>query len=78
MPHISLRVSEEERSAMEGYAKVLGINMSEAIKKVFFQRLEDEFDLQRIREHREKKARGEVKMYSLDEVKKELGLDDEI
>jgi uncharacterized protein (UPF0248 family) len=52
--------------------------MSEAIKKVFFQRLEDEFDLQTIREHREKKARGEVKFYSLDEVKKELGLDDEI
>ena len=76
MSHISLRVTAEERSAMESYAKVLGMNISEAIKSVFFQRLEDEFDLQRIQEHREKKARGEVKFYSLDEVEKELGFDD--
>ena len=75
MPHVSLRVTEEERSIMEGYAKVQGVNISEAIKNVFFQRLEDEFDLRRIQEHRDKKARGEVKMYTHDEVLKELGLE---
>jgi hypothetical protein len=73
MPHISLRVTEDERITMESYAKVQGMNISEAIKDVFFQRLEDEFDLQRIQEHRERKARGEVKMYSLAEVEAELG-----
>jgi len=75
MPHISLRVTEDERLTMESYAKVQGLNISEAIKDVFFQRLEDEFDLQRIQEHRAKKARGEVKMYTHAEVMKELGLD---
>lgn len=75
MPHVSLRVTEEERNIMKGYAEVHGTNMSEAIKNVFFQRLEDEYDLQAIREHREKKARGEVKMYTHDEIVKELGLD---
>jgi len=75
MSHISLRVTAEERSAMENYAKVLGMNISEAIKSVFFQRLEDEFDLQRIQEHREKKARGEVQMYTHDEILRELGFD---
>ena len=76
MPHISLRVTEDERTAMESYAKVQGLNISEAIKDVFFQRLEDEFDIQRIQEHRERKARGEVKMHSLAEVEAELGLND--
>ena len=76
MPHISLRVTEDERTAMESYAKVQGLNISEAIKDVFFQRLEDEFDIQRIQEHRERKARGEVKMHSLAEVEAELGLSD--
>jgi len=76
MPHISLRVTEDERATMESYAKVLDLNLSEAIKEVFFQRLEDEFDLQRIEEHRAKKARGEVKMYTLDEIEDELGLND--
>ena len=74
MPHVSLRVTEDERRTMEGYARVQGVNISEAIKDVFFQRLEDEFDLQRIKEHKEKKARGEVQFYSLEEAKKELGL----
>jgi len=76
MPHISLRVTEDERVTMESYAKVLGLNLSQAIKEVFFQRLEDEFDLQRIQEHRAKKARGEVKMYTLDEIEAELELND--
>ena len=74
MPHISLRVTEEERSVMESYAKVQGVPLSEAIKKAFFQMLEDEYDLQSIREHRDRKAKGEVKFYSHDEVKKDLGL----
>jgi len=76
MAHISLRVTEDERATMESYAKVQGLNISEAIKGVFFQRLEDEFDLQRIQKHRERKVRGEVKIYTLDEVEEELGLSD--
>jgi len=75
MTHVSLRVTPEERSVMENYAKVLDLSISEAIKSVFFQKLEDEFDLQRIQEHREKKAKGEVKMYTHDEILKELGLE---
>ena len=75
MPHVSLRVTEEERNAMENYAKLQGIGLSEAIKNVFFQMLEDEFDFQRIQEHKEKKARGEVKSYTHEEIKRELGLD---
>ena len=76
MTHVSLRVTPEERNAMESYAKVLGISISEAVKSAFFQKLEDEFDLQRIKEHREKKARGEVQMYTLDQIEAELGLND--
>jgi len=75
MTHVSLRVTPEEHSVMENYAKVLDLSISEAIKSVFFQKLEDEFDMQRIQEHREKKAKGEVKMYTHDEILKELGLE---
>jgi len=75
MPHVSLRVTEEERNAMENYAKLQGIGLSEAIKNVFFQMLEDEFDYQRIQEHRERKSRGEAKLYTHEEIKRELGFD---
>jgi len=75
MPHVSLRVTEEERNLMEDYAKVHGVNLSEAIKGAFFQMLEDEYDLQTIKAHRNEKARGKVEFYSHEEIKKELGLD---
>ena len=76
MAHVSLSVTEEEQFAMENYAKLQGLNISEAIKNVFFQWLEDEFDLQQIRTHREMKAKGGVKLYTLDEIEHELGLHD--
>jgi len=75
MPHVSLRVTEEEKSWMEGYANVNGINLSEAIKDAFFEKLDDEYDLKVIREYEEEKAKGNMKYYSLDEVNQRLGLD---
>jgi len=74
MPHVSLRVTEEEKITMESYAEAHGVNLSEAVKDAFFQRLEDEYDLQTIVEHREQKAKGEVQHYTHEEVKKELGM----
>jgi len=75
MPHISLRVTEEEKNMMDGYAKVHSVSLSEAIKEAFFQMLEDEYDLRTIREHEKEKAKGNMKYYSHDEIIKELGLD---
>ena len=74
MPHVSLRVTEDERSTMESYAKLQGVNLSDAIKEVFFQKLEDEYDLQIIKEHKERNERGEVKYFTHEQVGKELGL----
>ena len=78
MPHVSLRVTEQEKAWMESYANVQGLNLSDAIKEAFFEKLEDEYDLKTIREHEAEKAKGNVKYYTLDEVSKELGLGDEV
>ena len=75
MPHVSLRVTDEEKNWMEGYAQVQGINLPDAIKNAFFEKLEDEYDLSILNEHEERKANGFVKYYSLTETKSELGLD---
>ena len=75
MPTVSMRVSAEEKSWMDGYAKVRGINLSEAIKSAFFDKLEEEYDLQIVREYEAEKAKGNMKYYTLAEVKAELGLD---
>jgi hypothetical protein len=75
MPHVSLRVTEEEKKWMENYAQVMGVNLSDAIKNAFFEKLEDDYVLKIVKEHQERKAKGLVKYYSLAEVKKELELD---
>jgi len=74
MPHVSLRVSEHEKNWMESYAKMQGINLSDAIKEAFFEKLENEYDLKTIREHEAEKADGNVQYYAHDEAKKILGL----
>ena len=71
MTHISLRVTPEERGAMENYAQFAGLSLSEAIKQVFFEKLEDEYDLRLISEF-EKNDDGT--RYSLEDIEKELGL----
>ena len=75
MPHVSLRVSAEEKTWMESYANVQGVSLSDAIKEAFFQKLEDEYDLDVIKHYEEEKAKGVNKTYTHDEVKKELGID---
>jgi len=76
MPHVSLRVTDQEKNWMESYARLLGRSLSDAVKDAFFEKLEDEYDLKSIREHEEEKANGGIKYYSIDEIKKELGLDE--
>jgi len=75
MPHVSLRVTEEEKKWMESYAKLNGINLSDAIKDAFFEKLEDEYDLKAIREHEKEKAKGNVEYHSHADVKKLLGIE---
>ena len=75
MAHVSLRVTAKEKSWMESYAKVRGVRLSEAIKNAFFEKIEDEYDLKLIEEHEERKTKGLVEYYTLDEVKKYLEID---
>ena len=71
MPHISIRVSEQEKSQMENYAKLHGANLSDVVKTIFFSKLEDDFDLKLIHEY---ETEPDKTTYSHEEVKKMLGL----
>ncbi len=74
MAHVSLRVTDQEKNLMESYAKLHGINISDAVKEAFFEKLEDEYDLKTAEEY--EKSKDGMKYYSMSEVKKELGIDD--
>jgi len=75
MSMITLRVSEEEKEVLQRYANFTGVSLSEFIKTRVIESIEDEYDLKMIEEY-EKNRKKEF--YSLDEVKKLLGIDDEL
>ncbi len=75
MSMITLRVSEEEKEVLQRYADFTGVSLSEFIKTRVIESIEDEYDLKMIEEY-EKNIKKEF--YSLDEVKKLLGIDDEL
>ena len=75
MSVLSIRMSDEEYKALEKYAKVKCISMNQAIKQAFFEKLEDEFDIELFDEAYAEYLK-DSKTYSIDEVIKELGIND--
>ena len=71
MAHVSLRVSDQEKAIMENYAQLHGISLSDVLRDVFFEKLEDEYDLKSIAEY---EANPSTKLYSHDEVGRMLGI----
>lgn len=41
----SIRLTEEERSLAESYAKLHSLSLGEAFKKALFEKIEDEYDI---------------------------------
>ena len=75
MSVLSIRMSDEEYKALEKYAKVKSISMNQAMKQAFFEKLEDEFDIELFDEAYAEYLK-DSKTYSIDEVIKELGIND--
>ena len=70
---ISIRMTDEEKQLAEAYAKINGVSLSESIKRAYFEKIEDEYDIvladSALREYEKN-----PKTYTIDEAKKELGL----
>ncbi|MBR6226399.1 MAG: CopG family transcriptional regulator [Bacilli bacterium] len=69
----SVRLTDEETNLVKSYCAIHGISLSDALKRALIEKIEDEFDL---REYEAAKKRYDDNpvSYSLDEVRKELGL----
>lgn len=70
---ISIEMTEEEKNLAEAYAERNGLSLSEAMKRTFFEKVEDEYDIaladMALREYEK-----DPKTISFDEVKKKFGL----
>lgn len=71
---ISVRVNEDERNILNKAAMIYGGGVSSMIKKLVFEKLEDDFDLKIMQEYEQKRANGLLELYTPDEVWKEIGV----
>ena len=70
---VSIRMTEEERQLADAYAKLNGVSLSEAIKKAYFDKIEEEYDIA-LADAAMREYKKNPKTYTLDELMKELGL----
>lgn len=70
---ISVRLSEEDTNIIKAYAAMNNISLSDLIRNAIMKKIENEYDLE-CYEKAIKKYKANPKTYSMEEVKKELGL----
>ena len=70
---ISIRLNDEDTMLFKKYATMNGLSVSELIRLSVIEHIEDEYDLKTYEKVIEEYKNNPV-TYSLDEVKKELGL----
>ena len=70
---VSIRMTKEEKQLADSYAKLHGLSLSEAIKRAYFEKIEDEYDIA-LADAALREYEKNPKTYTLEEVMKELGL----
>ena len=70
---ISVRLSDKYMELIKTYAKLNNISLSDLIRSAVMEKIEDEYDLECYNKAIEE-YKNNPKTYTLDEVKKELGL----
>ena len=73
MSVLSVRMSDAEYNALQKFAKANNVSMNQAIKDAFFEKLEDEYDLE-VFDKAYAEYLKDPKTYSTDEIIKILGL----
>ncbi len=71
---ISVRLDDKDSKLIKTYAKMNNISLSDLIRTALLEKIEDEYDL-KCYESAIKDYKKNPKTYTLDEVKKELGLE---
>ena len=70
----SIRLSAEEKSLAESYAKLHAMSLGEAFKKALFEKIEDEYDVTVAKEAHDEYVAGGSKSRPVSELWKELDL----
>lgn len=75
MSVVSIRFNEEEEEILKNYVKSKEINLSQYIKNIIFEKIEEEYDLKSVQEYLKVKSEGTLNLIPFEEAIKEWDIE---
>ena len=75
MSVISIRFNDEEEEIVKNYVKSKGTNLSQYIKNIIFEKIEEEYDLKLVQEYLKAKSEETLNLIPFEEAVKEWELE---
>lgn len=72
---ISIRVNDEEMAILKDASQMYSGKVSSMMKKIVFDKLEDDYDIKAVSAYETKKKAGTLETKDIHEVCKDLGID---
>ena len=75
MSVISIRYNDEEEEIVKNYVKSKGTNLSQYIKNIIFEKIEEEYDLKLVQEYLKAKSEETLNLIPFEEAIKEWDIE---
>ena len=75
MSVVSIRFNDEEEEILKNYVKSKEINLSQYIKNIIFEKIEEEYDLKSVQEYLKAKSEGTLNLILFEEATKEWDIE---
>ena len=75
MSVVSIRFNDEEEEIVKNYVKSKGTNLSQYIKNIIFEKIEEEYDLKLVQEYLKEKSEGILNLKPFEEAIKEWDIE---
>ncbi|WP_335994953.1 type II toxin-antitoxin system RelB family antitoxin [Fusobacterium polymorphum] len=75
MSVVSIRFNDDEEEILKNYVKSKGVNLSQYIKNIIFEKIEEEYDLKSVQEYLKAKSEGTLNLIPFEEAIKEWDIE---
>ena len=72
---VSIRFNDDEEEILKNYVKSKGLNLSQYIKNIIFEKIEEEYDLKSVQEYLKVKSEGTLNLIPFEEAIKEWDIE---
>lgn len=75
MSVVSIRFNDEKEEIVKNYVKSKGTNLSQYIKNIIFEKIEEEYDLKLVQEYLKAKSEDTLNLIPFEEAVKEWDIE---